>query len=231
MVAVSAAEIARVGSLLADESRAAMAAALMDGRARTVGELARHAGVASSTASEHLGRLVDGGLVVVEAQGRHRYHRLADAAVSDLLERLMGLGAVTRPVRAAVPANRVPADLAYARSCYDHLAGELAVRLYDRMVERGELAPGDHGPELTRDGEARLTGLGVDLDGARCRRRPFTRDCLDWSERRHHLAGALGAGLLDTLLAERWLVRRPTPRALRVTELGRQRLAEEFALS
>ncbi|MDY7100923.1 MAG: winged helix-turn-helix domain-containing protein, partial [Actinomycetota bacterium] len=224
-----ATEIARVASLLADDTRAAIVAALTDGRARTVGELARHAGVASSTASEHLGRLVDGGLVVVEAQGRHRYHRLAGAEVNDLLERIQGLDHVTAVVRPAARPNRVPAELAHARSCYDHLAGELAVRIHDRLVERSLLVPGDSGTELTPGGASLLESAGVDVDGARRRRRPFVRDCLDWSERRHHLAGALGAALLDAMIDQRWVVRRPTPRALGVTELGRTRLAKRSA--
>lgn len=220
----SATTMASVAALVGDPTRAEMLALLLDGRAHTVGELARHAGVAVSTASEHLGRLLDGGLVVVEPQGRHRYHRLAGPGVATVLEQLHALAA-----QPAVPV-RAPAALAYARTCYDHLAGTVAVALYDRLVASGALRLGDAGPELAPAGAAVLARLGVDAGvvaapGPRGRR-PLTRACLDWTERRPHLAGALGAALLDSLMAARWVVRQPSSRAVHVTEAGRAGLAE-----
>lgn len=218
------ASVASVATLVGDPTRAEMLAVLLDGRAHTVGELARHAGVAVSTASGHLGRLLDGGLVAVEAQGRHRYHRLAGPEVASLLEQLHALAAQPpAPVRA-------PAALAYARTCYDHLAGTVAVALYDRLVDTGALHLGDAGPELAPAGAGILARLGVDTGAVAATeargRRPLTRACLDWTERRPHLAGALGAALLDSLVAARWVVRQPSSRAVRVTDAGREGLTE-----
>jgi DNA-binding transcriptional ArsR family regulator len=215
--------LARIGTLLGDPTRAEMLSALLDGRAHTVGELARHAGVAASTASEHLSRLLDGGVVVVTPQGRHRYYRLAGPEVAAVLEAVSALpDAPVGPAAAARP--RVPAALAHARSCYDHLAGTVGVALHDRLAETGSLRP--DGVALTDAGRALLHGLGVDPDVPVTSRRPYVRSCLDWTERRHHLAGALGAAVLTTLLDRRWLVHRGPPRALAVTAAGRGPLGD-----
>jgi DNA-binding transcriptional ArsR family regulator len=217
---VTAETLARVGALLADPSRAAILLALMDGRAHTGSELARHVGIAQSTASEHLSKLLDGRMVAVEAQGRHRYFRLADPSVAGLLETL-GMTEVPGP-----PTPRPPPALAYARTCYDHLAGELAVAIYDGLVAGGHLVDGEY-PALTSSGTSFLAGIGVDLESARSPGRPQARRCLDWTERRHHLAGTAGQALLDALLTNRWVVsgRR---REVRVTDRGRRELAHHF---
>jgi DNA-binding transcriptional ArsR family regulator len=217
---VTAETLARVGALLADPSRAAILLALMDGRAHTGSELARHVGIAQSTASEHLSKLLDGRMVAVEAQGRHRYFRLADPSVAGLLETL-GMTEVPGP-----PTPRPPQALAYARTCYDHLAGELAVAIYDGLVAGGHLVDGEY-PALTSSGTSFIAGIGVDLESARSPGRPQARRCLDWTERRHHLAGTAGQALLDALLTNRWVVsgRR---REVRVTDRGRRELAHHF---
>ena len=217
-------QLAAVGALLADRTRAALLTTLMGGTAHTSGELARHVDVRPSTASEHLGRLLDAGMVVVEPQGRHRYFSLADPAVAELLERL-GAAPVPAPTTAAA---RVPAHLRDVRTCYDHLAGVLAVRIYRSWLRAGHLVEHDQQPRLTSSGATWLAGVGVDV-AARCSPgRPIVRRCVDWSERRHHLAGAAGAALLDALLANRWVVRGHRPRALGVTRAGRQALDERL---
>ena len=222
---MTATAITQVGALLADATRASLLEVLMDGRARTGGELARSVGVAPSTASEHLSRLLDARFVAVEAQGRHRYFRLAGSDVAELLE---ALGA-REPAGDRV-ATGAPAELVHARSCYDHLAGRLAVRIHDRMVAAGYLGHAHDHPYLTDSGAELLAGLGVDLAAARDRRRPLVRDCLDWTERRHHLAGAAGAALFATLLERGWLARGSRPRSVRVTTAGQRGLADAFGV-
>jgi DNA-binding transcriptional ArsR family regulator len=217
-------DITYVAGLLADGSRSTMLQALMDQRARTAGELARLAKIAPSTASQHLGRLSDGGLLAVEAQGRHRYYRLADPRVATLLESLMTLA----PAPIASRAPHVGFDLRFARTCYDHLAGTIATTLYDRLAADGTLRVTAEGVALTPAGARRLRSLGIDSETLRAGRRPLARACLDWTERRHHLAGALGAALLSSFRARDWLVPRNVPRALRLTTTGRQAFASHF---
>ncbi len=220
----SAIDIAEVAGLLADSSRSTMLQALMDRRARTAGELARLAHIAPSTASQHLARLSDGGLLAVEVQGRHRYYRLADQKVAALLESLMAFA----PAPATPRTANVGFDLRFARTCYDHLAGTVATELYDRMVADGTLQVTAEGIALTSAGARRLRSLDIDGEALRAGRRQLARACLDWTERRHHLAGALGAALLSSFRARGWLVPRSVPRALRFTTAGRQALASHF---
>jgi len=220
----SAIDITDVAGLLADSSRSTMLQALMDRRARTAGELARLAKIAPSTASQHLGRLSDGGLLAVDAQGRHRYYRLADQKVAAMLESLMAFA----PAPAILPAPNVGFDLRFARTCYDHLAGTVATALYDRLAADGTLHVTSEGIVLTPAGTRRLRSLDIDSETLRASRRPLVRACLDWTERRHHLAGALGAALLDNFRARGWLIPRSAPRALRLTTTGRQALASHF---
>ncbi|HVR06175.1 MAG TPA: helix-turn-helix transcriptional regulator [Solirubrobacteraceae bacterium] len=220
-------DIADLAGLLADRSRAAMLQALMDRRARTAGELARLAGIAPSTASQHLGRLGDGGLVAVEAQGRHRYYRLADPGVAALLEGMMVFAPA--PVGSVAPrAVDVGFDLRFARTCYGHLAGTVATALYDRMAADGTLRVTPEGIMLGPAGAGHLQALGIDVATLRAGRRPLARACLDWTERRHHLAGALGAALLSGFRGRGWLVPRSAPRELRLTTTGRRALASHF---
>lgn len=222
-------DIASVAALIGDPSRALMLCALMDGRARTATELAQLARVSPSTASLHLTRLLEGKLLAVEAQGRHRYYRLRDPAVSAALESLMVLTAARpEPPRALSPAERA---LREARMCYDHLAGARGVRLTRAMTERGLLAHEDGELWLTESGERQLQDFGIDLAALRRRRRAFVRGCLDWSERQIHLAGAVGAALTQRLLDLRWLRRAHSGRALVVTEAGRRGLRSVFRVS
>jgi DNA-binding transcriptional ArsR family regulator len=226
--AMGDAGIARVAALLGEPTRAAMLDALMDGSAQPAGELARRAGVAPSTASGHLARLLAGRLVVCEASGRERRYRLASAEIAEALEAL-ALLAPESEIRSLRAANR-NAALRTARTCYDHLAGRLGVSVADALVERRALLRRDTSFELTTVGETLLGGLGVDIDAARSRRRSFARSCLDWSERRPHLAGALGAELADALFSRGWLQRRPSDRALTITHEGAVGLQRELGV-
>lgn len=194
-------QLAAVAAVLADASRATMCLALVDGRAWTVGELAAAAGVAPSTASEHVRALTDAGFVRTLRQGRHRYVRLAGADVAELIERLARHTPPEPPrgLRASLRARR----LAAAGTCYDHLAGRLGVDLRDGMLAAG-LLDDTAGLAITARGRSVLAELGVE---PRRSRRPFVRDCLDWTERREHLSGALPAAILDRALAAGWLTR------------------------
>lgn len=198
--------IAPVAALIGDPARANMLTALIDGRALTVSKLAEAAGVALSTASEHLARLTDGGLLVGRKQGRHRYLALAGPDVALALEGLMTLAgrASPRPVRAG-PRN---AELRAARICYDHLAGERAVAMLSALIARGVLSD-EAIPELTDAGRAWLNAVGIDAATIENGRRPTCRLCLDWSERRTHLSGGLGAAILRHALANGWASRGP----------------------
>ena len=209
--------------MLADRTRASFCLALLDGRAWTGGELARHAGVARSTASEHLDRLVSAGLVVQEHQGRHRYVRLAGAQTAELIETLSAHAPAATAAPRSLRAASAGAAMARARTCYDHLAGTLGVGLADAMTERGLLRREDCWL-VTPGGLAWLTDLGVDLDHARSLRRPFARPCLDWTERRPHLAGAAAAAICQRLFAARWIERIGSGRAVRLTPAGRRAL-------
>ncbi|MEU7938588.1 ArsR/SmtB family transcription factor [Microbispora bryophytorum] len=220
------ADIAPVAALIADGARAAMLTALLDGRALAAGELARIAGVSAPTASSHLARLLDGGLVTVVKQGRHRYYRLAGPDVARTLEVLARISG--RVAVRSLRQSRQARLLREARSCYDHLAGRVGVELYDALVREGGLIEADGGCLLTASGAQALTELGVDVDRVRRARRRFAPDCLDWLERRPHLGGALGAAVLDRLLAREWLVRGTVPRALRLTGTGREGLERIF---
>jgi len=216
-------DIAEIASLIGDPARAQMLMALSDGRAWTAGELAREAGITAQTASAHLGKLEAAALVKIESQGRHRYVALADASVSDALEALLRLAA-QQPKPKRRPGPRDPA-LRHARSCYNHLAGEVAVQLADHFLERGWLkASRDGGWQLSKAGEkgfAAAFDISVDEIGAK---KPTARPCLDWSERRPHLAGPLGSALLDSLFKNGW-VRRTEGRAVAFTKRGEERIA------
>lgn len=200
--------LSRIGALLADPARAAMLWALMDGSARPAGELARIAGLSPSAGSAHLARLTDGGLLVPDVRGRHRYYRIASSEVAASIEALANLAqaaATARPPEASRPARTVPHALRHARTCYDHMAGELAVQLYERMLDAGWLSAGAREVEVTPAGAVQFARWQIDLGRERQRRRRFACTCLDWSERRAHLAGALGAALLDAFRAQHWI--------------------------
>ncbi|MCW3047601.1 MAG: ArsR family transcriptional regulator [Solirubrobacterales bacterium] len=218
------ADIASVAAVIGNPARGRMLTAMAGGRALPASELARVAQVSPSTASAHLARLTLSGLVAVERHGRYRYHRLADERVAQVIEGLSAL-APSRRVRSLREANQSTAERA-ARSCYDHLAGAVAVALADRLCESGALDRDD----LSLRDASPFAALGVDVGALAGARRPLTRSCLDWSERRPHLAGGLGAALLQALLASSWVVRRPQGRAVAVTPRGRAGLRDALGL-
>jgi DNA-binding transcriptional ArsR family regulator len=216
------ADVTRAAALLAEPARAAMVFAVSDGRSLPAGELARIGRLAPNAATPHLAKLVAGGILSVVRHGRYRYYRLGNPAVVAALEALAAIGVV----RAAPtePSTRLPSGLRFARSCYDHLAGALGVRVTEALVARGALTPD---ALAVTSGAAEVFGeFGVDLPAvvatARQGRRLLTRPCLDWSERRDHLAGALGAAVMAGLLERGWVARLPASRALAVTPEGRR---------
>ena len=226
--------IVPAASLLAEPTRAAMLTALLDDRPLAAGELARLAGVTPATASAHLARLLDGGLVTVVSQGRHRYYRLAGPQVAAVMEALAHLSPVT-PV-CSLRQSQDAAALAEARTCYDHLAGRAGVALLDALLARGLLAaPQAHtGParfEVTVDGLATLDAFGIDIGALERARRRFAGACLDWTERKPHLNGALGAAITERLLSLRWIERGSRRRAVKVTPAGAEGLAATFGWS
>ena len=194
--------MARVAALLGDRARAEALTALLADRALTATELAAVAGVTKPTMSAHLARLLEARLIAVEQQGRHRYFRLADEDVAALLESLMGVAFRTGALR-LLPGPREP-ELRRARVCYDHLAGELGVQAYEVLLAKGAFELSPEGLGLARPGRDWFAAAGVDLEAAAARRRALCRSCLDWSERRQHLGGALGAALLSRILALGW---------------------------
>ncbi|HEX4026000.1 MAG TPA: helix-turn-helix transcriptional regulator [Rhizomicrobium sp.] len=229
---LSTSAIAQTAALVGDPARANMLAALMDGRALTATELARAAGITPQTASGHLARLTKAGLLAIEHQGRHRYHRLASATIAQMLEGIMAIAAIlggeTRTPLTVGPRDKA---LRHARTCYDHLAGEIAVGITDRMVERGHVEFSADGGALTKDGAAFLRRLGVELDPAKASahsRQMFCRPCLDWSERRPHIAGAVGTALCRTCFAQGWIRRIDGTRAVTITPAGRLALRKAF---
>ena len=225
---VDGTSLARLAALLADPTRASMCLALIDGRAWAAGELATAAGVARSTASEHLDQLVAGGLLAEERQGRHRYLRLASPGVAQLVEDLAahaGPSAAPRSLRAVTAS----AALARGRTCYDHLAGRLGVAVLDALVAR-DLVADRHGFAVTDAGLRWLHDLGVDVEALHSSRRPMSRPCLDWTERRPHLAGAAGAALCRRLMDIGW-VERGAGRAVQVTPPGHKALHRLLGLT
>ncbi|GGQ26749.1 DNA-binding transcriptional ArsR family regulator [Actinomadura coerulea] len=220
-------DIAPVAALLADRARAAMLTALLDGRPLAAGELARTAGVSAQTASAHLSRLLDGGFVTVVKQGRHRYYRLRGGEVAQVIEALSRIGP---PVRVnSLRQSRDARRLHEARTCYDHLAGVAGVTLFAALVDGGLIEPADGDAyEVTEKGEERLEALGLDLEALRRGRRRFAWHCLDWTERRPHLNGALGEALTSRMIELGWFERGSTRRVLVVTETGLAGLADSF---
>lgn len=238
------AAVSRIAAAIGDPARSRMLYCLSDGHARTSTELAVVANVSPSTASAHLSRLMAERLIKVHAQGKHRYYSLEGPGVAEVLE---GLSVLAGGARLEFVPN-TPDRLRFARTCYDHIAGTLGVSLHDRLHglkwllpnsrsststpspsdATGSAASGDYG--VTAQGEKALRGMGIDLDTARKLRRRFVCSCLDWSERRPHLGGALGAALLDLALKKRWVSQDLDSRALRLTPLGRRELKAHFGI-
>jgi DNA-binding transcriptional ArsR family regulator len=225
-------DIAPVAALLADRARAAMLTVLLDGRPLSAGELARAAGVSAATASSHLGKLLDGELVTVVKQGRHRYYRLKGAEVAAVIEALSLISPLVQ-VRSLRQSSQAKV-LEQARTCYDHLAGRAGVALFDAMIGRGLIEPTggeqpeDSAYEVTPKGEESLRSIGVDVAAARRARRRFAGHCLDWTERRPHLNGALGAAVTAGLIDLGWFERGASRRSLVLTGKGHAGLSDVF---
>jgi DNA-binding transcriptional ArsR family regulator len=220
--------IAAVAALVGDPARARMLTALMDGRARTAKELAYGAGVTPQTASSHLAKLLRASLLAMERQGRHRYFRLATPSVGHAVEALMAVS----PPRARAGASEAPLDgLRLARTCYDHLAGRLGVSVTEAMVRRRVLRPSGRDFLVTPAGTRFLGRLGVEVEKTRGERRTFARQGLDWSERRPHLAGSLGAAVARQCLDLRWVRRVGEERTLALTPQGLRGLRTWFGIN
>jgi DNA-binding transcriptional ArsR family regulator len=217
--------LASTAALIADPARAAMLTALLDGRARSAGELALSAGVSAQSASMHLAQLLEGGFLTVWREGRHRYYRLAGAHIAHAIE---SLGSISTP-QAYRPSGANQA-LCYARTCYDHLAGNLAVRLTATWERKRFLvARGEREYELTPSGERWLGQWGIHTPGLRQSRRAFARRCLDWTERKDHLAGAVGAAVCQKLMEFHWITRDERSRVVHVSRTGERELARLLA--
>lgn len=216
--------IVGIAALIGDHARAEALTALMSGMALTATELADAAGVTKQTMSSHLAKLLDAGLVAVEPAGRNRYFRLAGEEVAALLESLMGVAYMTGAVRLR-SSPREPA-LRKARVCYDHLAGETAVRLYHNLLQKKALVLGADGLDVTPSGQRLFAQIGIDTAALATQRRVFCRSCLDWSERRHHLAGSLGAALLARAIELGWARRARDSRVVNFTAAGERAMQE-----
>ncbi|WP_027040285.1 ArsR/SmtB family transcription factor [Mesorhizobium ciceri] len=217
-------DIARIASLVGDPARANMLNALMGGTALTASELALEAGVSLPTASSHLGKLMEGGLLTVASQGRHRYYGLAGPQVAGMIEAITGVAASVGPQRVR-PGPRDGA-MRVARVCYDHLAGEQAVAMLDRLVAKNVLVRDEQEIRLGPSAASHFAAIGIDVYTKP--RRPVCRACLDWSVRRSHLAGTLGAAILDKTLAEKWARREKDSRAVIFSPPGRQAFERAF---
>jgi DNA-binding transcriptional ArsR family regulator len=221
--------IASAAFLISDPARVLMLTALLDGRARPAGELAYAAGVTAQTASSHLGKLLAGGLLAVEAAGRHRYYRLSSPHVAQALENLAAISPMAAPRKR--PRSREAEQLQFARCCYDHLAGCLGVAVTRGLEERGFLAPADNKQfVVTPAGAGWFAGMGLDTSKLKAGRRGLARQCLDWTEREHHLAGPLGTQFMDLLCTKGWLRRSKSSRAVEVTPKGCAGLQEQLGI-
>jgi len=221
--------IAPVAALAGDPARANMLVALVGGKALTASELANEAGITAQTASSHLAKLETGGLIVRVKQGRHAYFRLANHDVAQMIETMMGVAARAGHLRTR-PGPSDPA-MRKARMCYDHLAGEMGVALFDSLVARGHIAEDKDALSLTPKGEKFFREFGIETDTLETERRPLCRSCLDWSMRRSHLAGALGGALLARVYALDWAKRDRKSRAVIFTPRGEKRFREEFRIA
>lgn len=222
--------IPRIAALLSDPARARILRILIDGTMRPAGELAYGANISAQSASAHLAKLVDGGLLSQEAQGRHRYFKLANGQVADAIESLASLSVAVRgpAPRSVLPTKSTPIQFLNARTCYDHLAGEMAVRVCEAMLKFRWLSRQGSDFRMTGSGEKELAALGVDLVAARQSRRVFARACVDLTQRRLHVGGALGAALLELYVSRGWILRARRSRVVSITPKGRDGFRRVF---
>ena len=221
-------DIARIAALIGDPARANMLTALMSGKALTATELSQEAGITLQTASSHLAKLDEGGLLMPRKQGRHKYFSLADDEVAYVLEALMGLAAGSGHLRTRTgPRDE---ELRNARVCYNHLAGHMGIQMYDSFLRQGFLDISADGLTLTKTGASFVRDFGIDLNALTAKKSPLCRECLDWSERRSHLAGSLGRALLTQMENLSWAKRIPENRIVRFTKAGQREFDATFQL-
>jgi DNA-binding transcriptional ArsR family regulator len=218
-------DISSLAALISEPARGRILVALLDGRSLPASELARRAGVTCQTASSHLAKLTEGQLLQVVPQGRHRYYRIANARVADLLESMARFAPRNQSDRTGPKS-----PIQVARTCYNHLAGSLGVSITEAIVGRGYLRGVGRDYQVSKEGTKWFSELGIDLGALRKSGRVFARQCLDWSERRNHLAGALGSALAEHLLEQGWIERVRESRAVRISELGRRELKERLGV-
>ncbi|PAE98197.1 ArsR/SmtB family transcription factor [Shouchella clausii] len=220
--------VAIVASLVSEPSRAAILTALLDGRFHPASELAYMAGIKPQTASFHLAKMVDADVIAVEKQGRHRYYGIQDPEIAKIMESLLSIA----PPQKIKSFNQASQDKAIrsARTCYDHLAGALGVKVTDSLLNMNVIREDKDGFVVTESGEEFFQAFQINLKKVRKKRRSFSHKCLDWSERRHHLAGALGNALLEKFIELNWVQRLPKTRAIQITDEGKQGLKETFSL-
>ncbi|TQR97483.1 ArsR/SmtB family transcription factor [Paenibacillus ottowii] len=220
--------VAMIASLVSEPSRAAILTALLDGRFHTASELAHMAGIKPQTASFHLAKMTEAQVVTVEKQGRHRYYGIQDPEVAQVMESLLSI-APPVPIKSFKQASENEA-IRLARTCYDHIAGYLGVQIMSFFIQKGILSEDQDGLHITQQGEIFFADFQINLKNTRQKRRSFSHKCLDWSERRHHLAGALGKALLDRLFELHWIEHLPTTRAIRITADGKRGFKEVFEI-
>ena len=221
-------DISRIAALIGDPARANILTALMGGKALTVTELSHEAGVLVQTTSGHLAKLTEGGLVKPRKEGRHKYFELASSAVASVLETLMGFAALEGHMRTRTGPK--DAALRAARVCYNHLAGEAGIRMYDSLSARRFLCIGDDGLGLTSEGIGFITAFGINLDGLKSNRAPLCRECLDWSERRSHLAGSLGRAIFEHMRGIGWIIQESGSRVVTFSKSGHGQFSQAFPL-
>ncbi|MED2970741.1 winged helix-turn-helix domain-containing protein [Fictibacillus sp. B-59209] len=220
--------VAEIASIVSESSRAAILTVLMDGRFHTASELACMAGIKPQTASFHLSKMQEAGVIAQEKQGRHRYYGIYNEEVAKVMESFL---LIAPPVKIkSLKQSSQDKAMRFARTCYDHLAGSVGVQLTDALLEAGFLDEDEENFIVTEEGVHFFKGLAIDLETISKKRRSFSHRCLDWSERRHHLAGALGNALLEQLLERGWIERVPQHRAVKVTEEGKKGLKETFGM-
>lgn len=220
--------VAMIASLVSEPSRAAILTALLDGRFHTASELAHMAGIKPQTTSFHLAKMTEAQVVTVEKQGRHRYYGIQDPEVAQVMESLLSI-APPVPIKSFKQASENEA-IRLARTCYDHVAGHLGVQIMSFFMQKGILSEDQDGLHITQQGEIFFADFQINLKNTRQKRRSFSHKCLDWSERRHHLAGALGSALLDRLFELHWVEHLPTTRAIRITAEGKRGFKEVFSI-
>jgi DNA-binding transcriptional ArsR family regulator len=223
-------DIPRIAYLLADPARAKILWTLIDGTTRPAGELAYAANISAQSASAHLAKLVDGGLLLAESQGRHRYFRIASAEIATVIEGMASLDAAAKPrtPRSRLPARSIPVQFLHARTCYGHLAGEMAVKVLEAMLKGRWLTADGQDYAVTPLGEKKLAALDIDVAAIRAPRRVFARACVDLTQRRPHLGGTLGDALLDVYVARGWVLRERRSRIVSITPAGRENFNRLF---